>query len=173
MQKSAMLYYQPDADRFVGDCTPFWHDGVFHVFYLLDQGHHQGNGGLGGHTWAHVTTRDLRQWEHHPPAIGLNEPWEGSICTGSMIHHAGAFHAYYATRKTDHTQHLSHAVSTDGIHFTKTTPNPFSSAPAGYGTKDFRDPFAFADQEGVMNLLVTSRIEDPPLHDRGGTETRL
>ncbi len=163
-----MQYFTPGNNQFLGDCMPFWDGDAFHLYYLLDEGHHQGLGGLGGHQWAHASTRDLRHWEHHPLALPVSADWEGSICTGSVVLHEGVYHAFYATRKRDWTQHLSHAVSDDGITFTKTTPNPFMSPPAGYGDKDFRDPFVFAGSDGRWHMLVTSRLTDFPLHERGG-----
>jgi beta-fructofuranosidase len=54
-----MHQYKPEAPFFAGDCMPFYHDGTFHLFYLQDENHHQGNGGLGGHQWAHASTTDL------------------------------------------------------------------------------------------------------------------
>ncbi len=163
-----MQYFQPKPGYFVGDCMPFSHDGVFHLFYLLDEAHHQGKGGLGGHQWAHVSSADLVHWQEHPLAVPLDEDWEGSICTGSTFHARGLYHAFYATRKPDHTQHLSHAVSSDGITFKKLAPNPFASAPPGFSPKDCRDPFVFQDENGRFHMLVTSKLEDYPLHDRGG-----
>lgn len=80
-----MYYAKPDGDFFLGDCMPFWHDGIFHLYYLLDEGHHQGLGGLGGHQWAHTTSRDLINWQHHPLALAIDADWEGSICTGSVF----------------------------------------------------------------------------------------
>jgi hypothetical protein len=49
-----MQYFKPQEPFFAGECMPFFHDGVFHLFYLLDENHHQGKGGLGGHQWAHA-----------------------------------------------------------------------------------------------------------------------
>jgi hypothetical protein len=168
-----MQYFKPEGARFVGDCMPFFHDGVFHLFYLLDEGHHQGRGGLGGHQWAHASTTDLIHWTHHPLALPASEEWEASICTGSVFHHVGAFHAFYATRMPDWTQHLSHAVSSDGIAFEKTLPNPFASPPPGYSAFDYRDPFVYADDMGRFQMLVTSKIENFPLQGRGGCLLRL
>src|SRR5690349_23197660 len=74
---SSVQYFAPGGNQFVGDCMPWYHDGTFHLFYLLDEGHHQGLGGLGGHQWAHASTRDLVRWQHHPLALPLAEPWEG------------------------------------------------------------------------------------------------
>ena len=57
-----MQYFKPAGDFFVGDCRPFWHDGVFHLYWLLDEQHHQTLGGLGRRSdrWddpAHTSTR--------------------------------------------------------------------------------------------------------------------
>jgi hypothetical protein len=147
---------------------PFAHNGTFHLFYLLDEGHHKGLGGLGGHQWAHASSRDLIHWQHHPLALAIDADWEGSICTGALFHHDDTYHAFYATRMRDWTQHLGHAVSRDGIHFEKTTPNPFAAPPPGYSPVDYRDPFVFQGEDGCFHMLVTSRITDYPLHDRGG-----
>lgn len=168
-----MQYFSPGQGRFVGDCMPFFHDGVFHLYYLLDQGHHQGRGGLGGHQWAHASTVDLRGWQHHPLALPVEEEWEGSICTGSVLWNEGLFHAFYATRKPDWTQHLSHAVSTDGIAFVKTRPLPVLPVPPGYDPQHFRDPFLFRDEEGRFQMLVTARREDDPVLQGGGCLLRL
>lgn len=163
-----MQYFVPGDNQFLGDCMPFFDGTTFHLFYLLDEGHHQGLGGLGGHQWAHATTSDLVHWQHQPLALAISEAWEGSICTGSVVLHEGQYHAFYATRRRDHTQHLGHAVSSDGVTFRKTAPNPFLSPPPAYAPNDFRDPHVFADAQGRWHMLVTSRIADFPLDERGG-----
>ena len=168
-----MQYFKPNGDFFVGDCMPFFHDRVFHLYYLLDENHHQGKNGLGGHQWAHASSTDLRQWLHHPLAIGIDAAWECSICTGSVFFHAGAYYAYYATRKSDRSEHLSLATSTDGIHFEKTAPNPFAAPPAGYKS-DYRDPFVFQEnQSGLFHMLVTAAREDQSLPQTSGCLAHL
>src|SRR5215212_5525131 len=128
MRGTMMQYFKPEGDLFfAGDCMPFFHDGTFHLYYLLDENHHKALGGLGGHQWAHVTTTDLIKWIHHPLAIGITNDWEGSICTGSTFFYDGIFYGFYATRMRDWTQHLSLATSKDAIHFQKIAPNPFAS----------------------------------------------
>jgi beta-fructofuranosidase len=168
-----MQYFKPEGHRFVGDCMPFFHAGVLHLYYLLDEGHHQGGGGLGGHQWAHASTRDLLTWTHHPLALAVEEPWESSICTGSVFWHDGVFHAFYATRKPDWTQHLSHAAGPDGARFVKTRPLPLLPVPPGYDPQHFRDPFVFRDEDGRFQMLVTARQADGPLPGRGGCLLRL
>ena len=159
-----MQYFTPDGELFVGDCMPFYHDGVFRFYYLQDEQHHKALGGLGGHQWAQSSTTDLISWDHHPLAIPITESWEGSICTGSTFHHAGMYYGIYATRRPDRSQHLSLAVSKDGVHFTKIQPNPYLSPPDGYSHLHYRDPFVFKDDQGVFHLLVTAELKD---HDLG------
>jgi hypothetical protein len=169
-----MQYWKPEGAFFVGDCIPFWHDGVYHLFYLIDENHHQGLGGMGGHQWAHVTTRDLVHWEHHPLALPLDQEFERSVCTGSPFFHDGRIYIYYATRLPDWRQVLSRAVSDDGIHFTKLQPNPFAVPPPGYDPLHFRDPVVFADEGGDgYHMIVTSVLQDPPLAGRGGCLAHL
>ncbi len=170
-----MQYFKPQDPYFVGDCMPFFHDGLFHLYYLQDENHHQAKGGLGGHQWAHASTPDLIHWEHHPMAIPCTEDWEGSICTGSTFYHDGTFYGFYATRMVaDRTEKLSLALSPDGITFTKTQPNPFAQPPAGYSPKHYRDPFIFTDQTtGQFHMLVTAALEPYPLYGRGGCLLRL
>jgi beta-fructofuranosidase len=171
---SSLQYFKPQAaNLFVGDCMPFSHNGEFFFYYLLDEGHHQGLGGLGGHQWALATSTDLCSWEHQPLAIPLDADWEGSICTGSVIYHEGRYYAFYATRRRDFTQHLGLALSSDGIHYQKTLPNPFFSPPPGYDPYHFRDPFAFRGEDGVFHLIVTAFLYDHPLGARSGCLAHL
>lgn len=168
-----MQYYKPAGDLNVGDCMPFFHDGLFRLFYLVDEGHHQALGGLGGHQWAQAWSADLVHWEHQPMAIAITEEREGSICTGSVLFHAGAYYAFYATRMRDFTQHLGLAVSEDGIYFRKTEPNPFASPLPGYSRYHYRDPYAFRDDAGRFHLLVSASLETYPVPERGGCLAHL
>ncbi len=152
---------------------PFYDGNLYHFFYLLDEGHHQGLEGLGGHQWAHASSSDLIHWEQHPIALPITDDSEGSICTGSVFFHDDAYYAFYATRKRDWTQHLSYAKSKDCLHFEKQLPNPFITVPEGYTAADFRDPFVFKDSNGRFQMLITSRVDNFHLHERGGCILRL
>ena len=165
-------YHQPAGDFNVGDCMPFSHDGTFHLFYLIDEGHHKGKGGLGGHQWAHVSTTDLVHWQSHPLAIATDEDWEASICTGSIFYGRGRYHAFYAVRKPDWSQHFGYAVSEDGVTFRKLTPPASVVPPAGCARNDFRDPFVF-EHEGKFHLLITARLDPYPLKGLGGCLLRF
>lgn len=170
-----MQYFKPDeAGVFAGDCMPFFHDGVFHLYYLRDEGHHRALGGLGGHQWAHASTADLIHWQQHPLAIGITEDWEGSICTGSTFYHDGTYYGFYATRRPDWSQHLSFATSADGVVFEKQPPNPLALPPEGYKPEHFRDPFVFYDESTrQFHMLVTAYLDTHPLKAYGGCLAHL
>ena len=157
-----MQYWRPRGhNTSLGDCMPFFHDGVYHLFYLFDRRHHGSKWGLGAHQWAHASMTDLIHWEHHPMAIPITKQWEGSICTGSVFFHNGTYYGFYATRMPDRTQHLGLAISDDGVHFEKTEPNPFASPEEEYDPMHYRDPEVFQDKTtGLFHMLVTARLTD-------------
>jgi hypothetical protein len=170
----SMPFFRPrEHDRFVGDCMPFYHDGVFRLYHLIDEGHHAALGGLGGHQWGQISSRDLRQWEEHPIALPIRDPREGSICTGSVFFHRGTYHAFYATRLPDWSQQLGLAISSDGVHFEKVLFDLASPAP-GYASEHYRDPVVFSDPAtGEFHLLATALWERHPVAGRGGCLAHL
>jgi len=168
-------YWEPRGyNTNVGDCMPFYHDGLFHLYYLFDRRHHRSKWGFGAHQWAHASTPDLIHWTHHPIALQITEEHEGSICTGSVMFHQGMYYAYYATRIPGIGECLSFATSINGINFTKAKPNPFALPEPPYRQGPFRDPAVFYDkQTGLFNLLVTAELEIPDLAGRGGCLAHL
>jgi len=73
------------------------------------------------------------------------------MCTGSVFFHDGVFHAFYATRLRDRTEHLSVAVCTDAHNFAKTEPRLFASPGPEY-TASYRDPVVFQDPEIGLSI---------------------
>lgn len=173
-----MQYFTPaGGNLYVGDCIPFAHNGTYYLYWLIDKGHHTSLNGLGGHQWVLSTTTDLKRWTHHPVVLGIDEAWEKSICTGSLVHTGNKFYAFYATRLLKDGQsneQLSYAVSNDGIHFSKQQPNPFFTAPPGYSSRDFRDPKVIVDPTtGVFSLLISSKETGAPIQGQNGCLVRL
>lgn len=168
---SGIQYFKPVGNLFVGDCIPFYRDGTYYLYWLLDSAHHAALGGLGGHQWVLSTSNDLKTWRHYPIVLGIDESWEKSICTGSVVFHDGKFYAFYATRLIDPAgkvnEQLSYAISDDGIHFEKQKPNPFYTSAPGYSKRNFRDPKALVDKAGVFHLFVASALEATPTVDQG------
>lgn len=160
---SSMQYFKPKGNLFVGDCIPFYHEGTYYLYWLLDSGHHSALHGLGAHQWALSTSTDLIHWQHYPISIGIDEEWEKSICTGSVVYYQSKFYAFYATRLINSegkvNEQLSYAVSDDGIHFTKQKPNPFYTYAPGYNKRDFRDPKVSVDSAGYFHLFVSSSTD--------------
>lgn len=141
----------------VGDCMPFAHGGVFHLFYLFDRRGHGSKWGLGAHQWGHISSADLITWREHPLAIGIDRQPEGSICTGSLVFHEGRYVAFYAVRMCDGSPaQLTWAASTDGIRFLKSGERFTLEAP--YDAASARDPHVFAGEDGVFHMLVTTSL---------------
>jgi beta-fructofuranosidase len=153
-----MQYSRPRGfNTNAGDAMPFYHDGAFHLFYLLDRRQHHSKWGLGAHQWAHVSSTDLVHWTEYPIALPIDHEWEGSICTGSIYYHDGIYHAYYATRMPDRSEHLATAVSRDGIHFQKILPTPFAEPAPPFIHGPNRDPSVFGDGS-QFHMLVTAAV---------------
>lgn len=166
-------YFQPiETNLFSGDCMPFFHNGTFYLYWLLDEGHHAALDGLGGHQWALSTSEDLVNWKHYPVALGIDEEWEKSICTGSVIADGDKIYAFYSTRVKEEGQvheQLSYAISTDGgFSFDKQQPNPFYYAPPECVSRDFRDPRAFKDKDGIFHLFISGYEKEPIIGGQGG-----
>ena len=165
----SLQYWRPPNNYFVGDCLPFYNPKTetFHFAYLLDKGHHGAKNGFGAHQWAQATSKDLINWTHQPLILPVTEQWEGSICTGSVFVHDDKFYAFYATRavrdypapdgKHYSGEFVGYAISTDGIHFTKQTPNPLVILPrdAGYSSAG-RDPVVFQDERDKLFHMYIS-----------------
>ncbi len=146
----------------IGDCIPFssaQEPNVYHLFYLYDRHHHRSKWGLGAHQWAHISTRDIIHWDEHPMAIGITEPWEGSICTGSVIYSGDMYYAWYSVRMCDGTPaRLMSALSVDGIHFIKNS--GYFTLPPAYEKTSARDPKVFYF-DGIYHMFVTTtRLSD-------------
>lgn len=154
-------HWKPGGNFNIGDCMPFYKDGVFHVYYLLDEGHHNHPivGTLGGHQWAHATSTDLKHWEtDHPLAIPLDfAAGDCSNCTGSILEWKGKIYAFYALRsRLFQGERFRVAFSEDGGYtFKKWTAPELSVQPEGR-TRDFRDPEAFVGEDGLVHILITS-----------------
>lgn len=163
--KGNIQYFTPAGGKqFVGDCIPFYHKGTYYLYWLLDEGHHAALNGLGGHQWCVSTSTDLKNWQHHPIAIGIDEDWEKSICTGSVAFDGKQYYAFYATRLISDGDHvneqLSYATSQDGLTFEKQKPNPFYTSAPGYSQRNFRDPKVVIDAQGTFHLFVSSEEEN-------------
>lgn len=168
-----ILFWAPDlGNENVGDCMPFAEGDTYHLFYLKDRHSHRSKWGKGAHQFAHISTKDLIHWEEHPMAIEITHPWEGSICTGSVLKANGRYYAFYAARMMDETAaQLSWAVSDDGIHFTKS--EKYFSLTDPYETTSARDPEVFPGADGQYHMLVTTNLALCDVPERSGCLAHL
>ena len=90
-----MNFWSPHGwNAWIGDVVVFYKDGVFHLFYLYDIGHHSRRWGGGVHVFRHMTTTDLINWQDHGPLAEINTQYY-SEGTGSIIFHNGKYYFFY------------------------------------------------------------------------------
>ena len=166
MEIGSANYWKPNGNAFVGDCMAFCKDGIFHVYYLFDIGHHNHPtvGDMGGHQWYHLTSTDLIHWSQHGAALPLDfEAGETSNCTGSVLAWQGKVYAFYALRSRFFGgEHFRIAVSEDdGYTFPKRITPDLPTPPSAHGA--FRDPHAFIGEDGQIHILIASgaSADDP------------
>ncbi len=148
--------WRPGGGVFVGDCMPFVHGDRYHVLYLKDRHHHRSKWGRGAHQWEHISSSDLVHWDIHPMAVVIDDPMEGSICTGSHIYDCGRHYLYYTVRKSDWSPAtIERSVSDDGIHFEKDRDFRFTLSEA-YDQGSARDPKVIRGEDGLCHMFVTT-----------------
>ncbi len=148
--------WRPGGGIFTGDCMPYEEDGRFHLLYLKDRRHHQSKWKLGAHQWEHLSTADLKHWDIHPTAVAIDDPMEGSICTGSWMKNGDTRYLYYTVRMADHSPApIRRSVSTDGVHFEKDRSFGFTLSEA-FHQASARDPKVIRADDGWHMFVTTS-----------------
>ncbi len=149
----------------VGDVMPMAGDeesGELRLFYLQDWR----DGAPTYHPFHSFVTRDFVHYEYLGEAIPTTnvDHYDMALGTGSVTKIGDTYHAFYTGNnprffsKGKPREYIRHAISQDGVHFTKLEEETFTSSPAeGYSTEDFRDPFLFHNEEsGEYWLLITT-----------------
>jgi beta-fructofuranosidase len=174
------------ADKWIWD---FWlaQEGPdYHVFYLQaprslgDPELRHWNVSIG-----HAVSRDLRDWEVMPDALGPSPDDSDAFdtyttWTGSIIQHQGLWYLFYTGgRKSEDglIQRIGLATSTDLVHWEKHPENPLIIAdPRCYEVLDldvwddqaWRDPWVFQHPErGDFHAFITARANHGPPDGRG------
>jgi beta-fructofuranosidase len=169
------FFYRP-ADAWTMDPIPYFHDGRFHLFSLLDW--RDGAAHEGGLPWFQVSTTDFMHFVEHGEMLprGTKDEQDLNMCTGSAIQGEGKYHIWYAGDNPDWAakgkpkEAAMHAVSDDLFHWTKIPEDSFASAPALYDRDDWRDQFVFWNEEaGEYWMLVAARTKTGPSRRRGCT----
>ncbi|MBR4866135.1 MAG: hypothetical protein IKU11_05585, partial [Clostridia bacterium] len=148
--------WKPEGEVYVGDCMPYADGGRYHVLYLKDRHRHQSKWHKGAHQWEHLSTDDLRTFQIHPMAVPIDDPEEGSICTGSHIRRGDTHYLYYTVRTMDGSPApIRRSVSADGYHFEKDKTFSFTLSDRFTGASA-RDPKLVLDEAGLYHMFVTS-----------------
>ena len=155
-------YWRPRGyNAWVGDCMPFFHDGVFHFYYLFDRRHCGSKWGMGAHQFGHASTKDLVHWDYHPLAVPITEQTEPSLGTGLCVFHDSRYYMFFIPHNRRGAfkdspwlgDDVRVATSTDGIHFAKpAAPN----VSLGYRTGGDINPNVVYDAAGKRFLMVVS-----------------
>ncbi|MGI6201971.1 MAG: hypothetical protein ACOYID_01040 [Eubacteriales bacterium] len=148
--------WNPGGGVFVGDCMPYSHEGRYHVLYLYDRHHHASKWHRGAHQWAHISSADMVHWDIHPMAVEIDDPKEGSICTGSWIYTGKEHQLYYTVRMVDGSPApVMRSVSSDGYRYRKDKSFGFTLSDR-YNKASARDPKVVRDAEGLLHMFVTT-----------------
>lgn len=155
--------WKPEKNVFVGDCMPFCHEGVYHVLYLKDRRRHHSKWGLGAHQWNHISSSDLRHWQIHPTAVEIDDPAEGSICTGSWIFDGVGHYLFYTVRSCDGSPaRICRSLSRDGYHFEKDRCFSFTLSEK-YTAPSARDPKVIKGADGRYHMFLTTTLKEEGL----------
>ena len=166
-------YWRPRGhNAWVGDCMPFFHDGVFHFYYLFDRRHCGSKWGMGAHQFGHASTKDLVHWDYHPLALPITEQTEPSLGTGLCVFHDNRYYMFYIPHNRRGAfkdspwlgDDVRVATSADGVRFAKpAAPN----VALGYRTGGDINPNVVYDAAGKRFLMVVSNrcFVSTNLHD--------
>lgn len=173
---SPEFFYRPRG-AWAADFIPFYKDGRYHLFFLLDWRDKEGHGE--GTPWYQVSTTDFVHFEEHGEMLprGSQEDQDLFVFTGSVTSGAdGGYHIFY----TGHNPHLRargkpeqgvmHAVSKDLVKWQKVPEDTFYAPGDRFEPHDWRDPFVFYNQEADEYwMLLAARLKIGPSRRRGCT----
>jgi beta-fructofuranosidase len=165
VENSNRIFYRPD-EAWAADFIPFFKDGVFHLFYLLDWRDPARHGE--GTPWYKVCTKDFVHFEEHGEMLGRGGSGDPDpyVFTGSVIEAGDRFHIFYTGHDREMydkkdpaspAEAVMHAVSEDLEHWTKIPADSFRAPVDGYEPHDWRDPFVFETEPGRFAMLLAAR----------------
>lgn len=156
------LLYKPSIEGCTSaDFIPFYENGVFHLFYLLN--HDLNPSFTEGISWYKTTTTNFVDFTKEELIIEHGSKEELDLCafTGSVIKAFGKYFIFYTAHNIYIKKHghqnecILRAIGDDLSHFKKDE-KFILEAPANYDKCDFRDPFVYEDN-GTFYMLVCAR----------------
>ena len=177
---SADFYFPHGWNTNVGDVMNFYHNGTYHLVYLLDRRHHGSRGGGGAHYFAHLTSENLTDWYDQTPLIEIDKPWQ-TYGTGTMLFHNGRYYMTYGlhteryngkaakvTPEYDEKTRAFKSISFEEIFKSGGVPGGASYSvsdsgidftPSGVLFHGTRNPSAYVNQKGGITLFCGSIVE--------------
>lgn len=143
------------------------HGGEYHAFYQFGPFFPLGKSSplVKAVYWGHVSSRDLRTWRQHPPAIAPSDWYDRSgAYSGTAFFEGSRIWLFYSGNvKNDDGSRASYqcAVTTDDLEtFTKHPANPLIPAlPEGY-TAHLRDPQILVEDDGYLMVVGGQRTDE-------------
>lgn len=142
----------------IGDVMPFYHDGVWHFFYLHDSAPKPGF-----HPWYRLSTTNFTEFEDHGeviPVIHDTQSQELALGTGSVIEKDGTFYAFYTAHNGRLVPKEMFMLSISTNNMQTWTKQALVIDPRDYGfdVYDFRDPHVvFIPELNQYYMLFTTR----------------
>lgn len=101
-------------NAFAGDVMNFYHNGIYHLMFLLDRRHHGSRAGKGAHYISHFTTKNFIDWEEQKPIEEIDAPYK-AFGTGTMFYQDGKYYMTYGlhTERYDGKQPKISAIYND------------------------------------------------------------
>ena len=160
------IFYKPD-NAWAADFIPYYKDGEFHLFYLLDWRNKSEMGE--GTPWYKITTTDFVHFKEHGEMLcrGAADEQDLYVFTGSVIEAGGKYHIFYTGHNSQFYadadpqkpgQAVMHAISDDLEQWTKIPEDTFFALSDEYELHDWRDPFVFYNDEAEeYQMLLAAR----------------
>lgn len=169
------FFYRP-VGAWAADFIPYFQDGQFHLFFLLDWRDWAAHGE--GTPWYQVSTRDFVHFAEHGEMLprGSKSDQDLYVFTGSAMQGEGKYHIFYtghnpyfrAQGKPE--QGVMHAVSRDLLKWEKVPEDTFYAPTERFEPNDWRDPFVFWNQAaGEYWMILAARLKTGPSRRRGCT----
>jgi len=172
---SEKIFYRPKTGV-CADFIPFYDEGEFKLYFLRDYRDRENHGE--GTPWQLTMTKDLVNFTDEIEVLprGSQEEQDLYVFTGCVNKIDDIYHIFY----TGHNPHLRklgrpeqavmHAISRDGINFSKVPEDTFFAPEEAYEMHDWRDPFVYYDEKaGHYKMLLAARNKEGALIRKGCT----
>ncbi len=146
------------SQPYVGDCMPYYEDGVYYIYYLKE----------GGDSYHHAiylatTTDFLTYTEYEDPILEAGEPSEQDdwVGTGSVVKVDDTYYLFYTGHTNsdafEYAETIMLAKGTDLTSFEKVAGWEITPDDSLKQKRDFRDPQGYYDEEtGELTFTVTA-----------------